>query len=321
MTKYYTGSGRIINIGRQMGMPGAEGTVFSILGQPNMVVKIYHDSELNRMRQEKLHSMVANKPRKYTMLDKRSGRHVPVLAWPEDIVMRSRSGQVCGFTMKAVDVEQAVEIHNIESAFARDARPWTKDLGLGLRAHIARNLCFLVNQIHSAGAIIGDFNERNVLVSQNLIVCMIDCDSMQIRDSSKYYPCTMLQPGFIAPELLGKDLSRTIRHASSDYFSLAVHIYCLLLDRHPFRNGVYTGPGEKPPNHILAKQGQWRGRSGGILKIEPSQIDPRILLPRSMMLLFEKAFQKGAKDPSIRPSVREWEAELRNFIGGWKSNM
>lgn len=320
MTTYYTGSGRIINVGRRMGNPGGEGTVFSILGQSDMVVKIYHNSKLNRVRQEKLRSMVSNKPQKYTTLDKQSGRHVPVLAWPEEIVMRGQDRQVCGFTMKAVDIEQAVEIHNIENAFARDARPWTKDLGLGLRAYVARNLCFLVSQIHSVGAVIGDFNERNVLVSQSLIVCMIDCDSMQIRDSSRYYPCTVLQPGFIAPELLDKDLNRTVRRTSSDLFSLAVHIYCLLLDRHPFRNGVYIGSGEKPPNHILAKQGQWRGRSGGVLKIEPSQIDPRILLPQSMMILFERAFQKGAINPSLRPSVREWEAELRNFIGGWKSN-
>jgi DNA-binding helix-hairpin-helix protein with protein kinase domain len=299
-----------------LGKPGGEGTVFGVSGQSDMVVKIYHSNKVNATRQAKVRAMVANKPRQRSTRDRQSGKTVPVLAWPEDTVLRD--GQVCGFTMRAVDMSQAVEIHNIESPFARDARPWTKDLGLGLRANIALNLAFLVGQVHSVGAVIGDFNERNVLVSKSLLVCMIDCDSMQIRDSSGCYPCTVFQSGFFAPELIGKDLNKTVRRASSDLFSLAVHIYCLLLDRHPFRNGIYTSSGEKPANDILAKQGQWRGRSGGILKIEKSQIDPRVFLPPGTIALFERAFQSGAANPDLRPSASEWEAELRKFIGDWK---
>ena len=318
MTIYLTGSGNSINTGRQLGRPGGEGTVFYIHGQPHMVVKIYHDKNINRVRQAKVRAMVENKPQQRTALDKRSGVRVPVLAWPEDIVIQE-NGEVCGFTMRAVDMTQAAEIHNIESPYAREARPWTKGLELGLRSHIARNLCFLVSQIHSAGAIIGDFNERNILVSSNLIVCMIDCDSMQVSDSRRYYPCTVFQNGFIAPELIGKNLNTTRRHVSSDYFNLAVHIYCLLLDRHPFRNGIYAGSGEKPNNGVLAQHGQWRGRArGGVLKIEKNQIDPRELLPESMIFLFERAFQLGAIDPDLRPSADDWEAELRKFIGDWK---
>ena len=162
MTIYLTGSGNSINTGRQLGKPGGEGTVFYIHGQPHMVVKIYHDKNINRVRQAKVRAMVANKPQQRTALDRRSGVRVPVLAWPEDIVIQE-NGEVCGFTMRAVDMTQAAEIHNIESPYAREARPWTKGLELGLRSHIARNLCFLVSQIHSAGAIIGDFNERNIL--------------------------------------------------------------------------------------------------------------------------------------------------------------
>lgn len=318
MTRYLTGNGNFIDTGQQLGNPGGEGTVFRICGQSHMVAKIYHDKNINRERQAKVRAMVANKPQQRTTLDRRTGIRVPVLTWPEDVVIH-KNGEVCGFTMRAVDMTRAAEIHNIESPYAREARTWTKKLELGFRSHIARNLCFLVSQIHSVGAIIGDFNERNILVSKNLIVCMIDCDSMQIYDSHQYYPCTVFQNGFIAPELIGKDLSTTRRQVSSDYFNLAVHIYCLLLDRHPFRNGVYMGSGEKPNNSILAQHGQWRGRArGGILKIENNQINPRKLLPQSMIFLFERAFQLGVIDPDLRPSADEWETELRKFIGDWK---
>ena len=37
-----------------------------------------------------------------------------------------------------------------------------------------------VDEVHSVGAVVGDVNEGNLLVSQNGTVSLIDCDSYQI---------------------------------------------------------------------------------------------------------------------------------------------
>ncbi|MCL2803535.1 MAG: hypothetical protein FWD29_06240 [Micrococcales bacterium] len=317
MTEYANAAGEPVSTGQLVGK-GGEGSVYKVSGQPDLVVKVFHDKDIARARKAKIRAMVANKPRQRTAVDKQSGKTMPVLTWPEDLVLRGK--QMCGFTMQAVDMNKSVEIHNVESIAAREARSWTQRLGLGLRANIARNLAFLVSQVHSVGAVIGDFNERNVLVSKNLVVTMIDCDSMQVKDrKGQYHPCEVFQPGFLAPELIGKSLKTFVRQPSSDLFCLAVHIYCLLLDRHPFRNGLYPPElGNKPYNAVLARDGQWRGRAGGALRIEKNQLDPRVFLPPSTLSLFERAFQAGAENPELRPSAGQWESELSRFIGAWK---
>lgn len=315
---FSTGDGKTIQLGSQLGKPGGEGTVYKVTGRPDMVAKIYHPPKRTSARESKIHAMVARKPAERTIIDKKSSKQVPTLTWPEDVVLEN--GRFAGFLMRAIDLGQAAEIAIIENPQRRENRSWTKIMGLGLRSNIAMNLAFVVSQIHSVNAVIGDFNERNVIVSKALIVSIIDCDSMQILDpSGHYHLCEVFAPGFLAPELVGKDLKKTVRPMESDLFNLAVHIYYLLMDRHPFRNGIYSGAGDKPSAENLARQGQWRGRSGGVLKpTEPRSLDPRIFLPPSTLQLFKRAFEDGATSPAARPKATEWTNELRQFIGNWR---
>ncbi len=315
---YSTASGKGLRLGRQLGQPGGEGTVFKVEGQRDVVAKLYHAKKRTPQQHAKIRAMVSSKPVNRTIRESQTGKMVPTVAWPEDVVLEN--GQFAGFLMGSIDMGQAVEIAMILNPMRRENRPWTKNMGLGLRSFVAMNLAAVVGQIHSVGAVIGDFNERNVIVSRELIVSIIDCDSMQIKGSSgKYYLCTVFAPGFTAPEMVGKDLHAAIRPQASDLFNLAVHVYYLLMDRHPFRNGIWTGPGEKPSAENLARQGQWRGRSQGLLTPkEPRSLDPRTFLPTSTLRLFERAFEAGATTPGQRPTAAEWAQELGQFIGGWK---
>lgn len=314
---FFTSDGRLIQLGEQLGKPGGEGTVYRVKGHNSLVAKILHNPRRDATREAKIRAMLDSKPPLRTTQDRKSGKAVPTLAWPEVMVLED--GKFAGFLMGALDLAQAVEIAVIENPQRRTNRPWTKDMGLGLRSFVAMNLAFVVSQVHGVGAVIGDFNERNVIVSRALIVSIIDCDSMQVKDpSGRHFFCEVFSPGFLAPELVGKDLRKAVRPVSSDLFTLAVHVYCLLMDRHPFRNGIYL-VGDKPSADILARQGQWRGRAGGVLRpTEAKGLDPRVFLPQSMITLFERAFESGATAPSLRPSAMEWQQELARFIGGWK---
>lgn len=314
----YTAGGRTVLLGPRIGKPGGEGTVFQVQGRPELAAKVLHQDKQTPDRIVKLRAMVARKPEPRSVRDKMTGAEVPTIAWPEELLFEN--GSVVGFLMRALDPARTVQIVKIENPAMRKSIRWGIPMGLGIRCYIAMNLAIAASRVHAVDAVIGDFNETNVMVSKSLIVSVIDCDSMQIRDAQgRYHFCGMFTPGFLAPELhkeVGK-LDRQVRTISSDLFTLAVHIYCLLLDRHPFQNGIYQGPGEKPGGDALARSGQWRGRAGGYLLAEKGQQDPAVLLPPSMMALFRRAFEGGVT-PRSRPSAVEWQGELRAFLGDWK---
>ncbi len=116
-------------------------------------------------------------------------------------------------------------------------------------------------------------------------------------------------PEFTPPELAHANLAATVRHSSSDLFALAIHIYQLLMQgEHPFR-GVWNGPGEIPDIGIRTARGIWAHRTGGILTPRPSAI-PINHLPDSLVTLFRRTFEDGAKDPNRRPEPAEWHREL-----------
>lgn len=316
----YTADGKPLVLGQQLGSPGHEGTVYRVHRRHDMVAKVFHPDKRTPERIAKISAMIANKPEPRTARDKLTSSDVPTIAWPEEILYAN--GSAVGFLMRGLDHAHAVEIAKIENPAMRKRLNWGFPIGLGIRSYMAMNLAFAVSGVHAIGAVIGDFNKTNVMVSKSLIVSIIDCDSMQILDGAgRYHYCLVFTPGFLAPELHQSvgELHSTVRTTYSDLFTLAVHIYCLVLDRHPFQNGIFHGPNERPGGDALARSGQWRGRAGGYLRAtEKGQLDPAKLLPPSMMTLFRRAFETGVTSPHERPSAIEWQRELRTFLGDWR---
>ena len=105
---------------------------------------------------------------------------------------------------------------------------------------VATNLASAAQALHDAGYVIGDFNERNIMVRKNALVTLVDCDSMQVPSSTgKPFLCEVFRPEFTAPELLHVNLSKQMRTPESDRFPLAVHIYQLLMEGpQSFRGGL-----------------------------------------------------------------------------------
>lgn len=227
-----------------------------------------------------------------------------------------KQGRPVGYLMRRIDTAMAVEIHTMSNPFNR-ANPlpgtaqWTANATWAHLVSVAANLCLAVQVVHGVNAVIGDFQERNILVSDTTRVTLVDCDSMQFRGpDGHWFLCGVGRPEFTAPELAAVNLRTEPRGTQSDLFALAVHIYLLLMGgNHPFMRGVWAGPGEQPSALELAGSGYWADGPGSLLRRHPLT-PPVSFLPAAVRSLFVRAFTDGARDPSRRPPAEQWRRAL-----------
>lgn len=72
---------------------------------------------------------------------------------------------------------------------------------------IAQNICAVIDAVHRAGFVFGDFNPANIGVDMNTgHVAFWDTDSYHIYDKATgtTYRCKVCLDGYVAPELLAK---------------------------------------------------------------------------------------------------------------------
>ena len=289
---------------------GGLGFVYEVAEDPAVVLKQIKREVLARSPElpERVRAMIANRPAGWL---ERTG-HV-VLAWPSDIALDGSC--FVGFLMPRIDMNAAVELHNVANPSDRHDRTlrapdWLTGFTWHYHLRVAANLALATAMLHDRGYVIGDFNERNVLVTDEARVTLVDCDSMQVpnRDGAPFL-CTVGVPDFTAPELRRVDLATTQRRPSSDAFALAVHLHQLLLhNAHPF-DGRWQGPGDKPGRTELAARGIYVHAAHQLLSPPDGTIGFDVL-PKGLRNLFVRAFVDGARDPASRPTGGEWKAAL-----------
>ena len=301
----YHGNKGLYHEANQLGS-GGEGTVYSISGSPNSVLKIYHPAKLTSELRRKVELMLSIRSRF-------NNSALFSLAWPTDIVNDDK-GNFAGLVMPKVigdPINKCYEANDFSVNYEQ-------------RICIAKNLCVAVNAVHSAKQTIGDFNPNNIIVNKKIgTVTLVDTDSFHLKnDRGVLFPCTVGLPSYVAPELQGMNFSESHSKTytqETDRFSLAIHIFCLLMNgTHPFatrRSPINTTIGKSsvvlPPTESLIKNGQSphfsRKRSGTL----PPPYCPDIkMLPSNIRSLFERAFDSGHQNPAMRPSAKEWYDEL-----------
>lgn len=308
---FNVGGGGQVSLGAVLARAG-EGTIFEVSAHPAWVAKVFHPTLGDRdAKVRKVAAMIGVNPPGAIQPD-----GFVVLTWPLHVL--SDDTGVVGYVMPRVDTRNVVEIHSISNPSNRmnplpAAPQWTRGVKWMHLVNIAANLCLAVDAVHRAGAVIGDFQERNILVADTTQVTLVDCDSMQFTDASgQQFLCGVGRPDFTAPELASKNLRTEAREKSSDLFALAVHIYLLLMaGNHPFMRGTWTGAGDQPDALTLARSGFSAGAPGSPLHGHP--LAPPIgFLPPDIQRMFMRAFTEGAHNPAVRPSADEWrEALLR----------
>lgn len=303
-------NGQPLRLGPALSGATGEGTVYAVAGRPDWVAKLFHPT-LTDLREKlaKVGAMVQAPPVGAVQPD-----GFTVMTWPLHILIGD--GGPVGYVMPRIDAATSVELHTMSNPSNRrdplpNAPQWTRHATWGHLVNVAANLCLAVEVVHRVDAVIGDFQERNILVADTTRVTLVDCDSMQFADrTGRRYLCAVGRPEFTAPELLGVDLRANPRAKTADLFALAVHIHQLLMEgNHPFLRGNWVGDGRQPDAMSLARTGEWAGGPNSRLRSHPLA-PPVTFLPREIQQLFVRAFSEGSHDPSRRPAAAEWRTAL-----------
>ncbi len=293
---------------------GGEGAIHTVSGKSNLLAKIYLAPAKSPELKEKISLMVKNPPRQ-DILDQ--------IAWPIDI-LSDASGNFVGFVMPKLSID--VELGDVYKYPAKKKVTLTGEQ----KVIIAINICRVISAIHDLDYVFGDFNPCNIGVNlTNGHVAFLDTDSYHITDKSrgKTYRCNVCLNGYVAPELIKKCKNTGYAQAplptftkETDLFSLAIHIFKLLMNGFTPYNGIPenersstaspgVGNAAIEMDHYCFKAGN-RPLSVAVLPLQA--------FPSDIQRLFARAFDEGHQNPSKRPTANEWDAVLTSYLSNLK---
>lgn len=287
--KLFVGSHEL-HIDKRIGK-GGEGEVFTISNMPGFAVKTY------------LPGIVAEREQKIRMMVcARLADNASMVAFPHHVAVDER-GTFAGFVMRLV--EKHKEIHELQTPSSRQKHFPKADYAFIVR--VAMNIARVFAQVHATGCVVGDVNQRGILVSPTATVALIDADSFQVSDGAQRYLCVVGVPEYTPPELQGKSLKTIVRTIDHDAFGLAVCLFQLLcMDRHPF-SGRFTGHGDMPLEKAIAEyRFAYSSRNTGMVP-PPGTVRLDDFTPK-IAQLFESAF--SPYHAGNRPSAPTWVEAL-----------
>jgi len=282
---------------------GGEGSVHEVTGRSDLVYKRYKPFKLTPPLEKKLMYMINNSP--VTSESK-------YISWPT-LLMKNTSGKLDGFIMPRLTFNK-----KLNDVYEGTHYPYEFSIV------VARNLCLMVDELHKNNIVIGDFNHGNVGVYETTSqVSMMDCDSFHLGNGQ--YPCCVCMDGYTAPELLKyMKMINTARYdeapfsQNTDLFSLAIHIFRLLMNGVSPYNGINTtakissavvSAGNKP-----IENGMYVFRQG-LAPAHPA-CPPKHILTDLLIVLFDKAFlhtYDAERSQPSRPNAIEWYNALQSY--------
>jgi DNA-binding helix-hairpin-helix protein with protein kinase domain len=276
-------TGRALTLGAKLA-EGGQGTVYELRESEGLLAKVFRQTA-DRKQHRKLQAMIRL----------RTPDLERAAAWPSDIIIDA-GGACVGFVMPRI--AQGREIDRL--AHPAEQRLAFPTIEYGFLLHVAMNVARAAASIHATGCVIGDLNERNVLVLTDGTVRFIDVDSFQIVSDGEVFPCPVGSELFTAPELRGRTLANEKRTANHDAFGLAVLIFQLIvLGRHPFAGVPRDGHARNIEDAI--REGLYAYAEGTATRVSPPPDTISIAALGSLCDLFRRAFTTQS-----RPSAEEW---------------
>lgn len=306
-------SGKPIALGKCIGQ-GGEGRVYRIPSMPGKSAKIFAP---NRLRQQDLEEKIRLLSRRHHV--SHIGQTL-VAAIPEELLY-AHDGSFVGYVMP--HVSSTVKIHDV----LRDNRRKIlfPDLDYRGMIAIAYNLAEVTDHMHKHGIVVGDLSYGNFLIRQDGTVALIDCDSFDITDETcgKHFPCTVGHVELLAPEL---QTVGSLRNGSftkeSDDFSLAIHIFHLLMNSWDPFSALETSLNSLSCNHIHADNNAIVNGECVFVrdvpgKQRPPMAPPLQILTDELQALFRRAFcytaASAQENIANRPTAGEWMLALQHF--------
>src|SRR5215475_11047342 len=287
---FHTSQSDVVRLGRRIGT-GAEGEVYEIQDNSDLVAKVYHEPP------------PAEKAEKLVVLSRLGNERLFNLsAWPVSTLRDAPDGEVVGFVMKKIS--RAEEVHALHSPKSRLQK--FPEASWAFLIYVAANIARAVAAVHEHGLVIGDLNPKNILVTRKATVYLLDVDSFQVSADGKTYRCDGGFPEYTPPELQGvafRDVDRAQEH---DCFGVAAVIFQLLfMGRHPF-SGRYLGAGEMPLERAIRESRFAYGADAEARKMrQPPGTLALDSMPPPLVDLFRRAFLT-----TDRPRPREWVEPL-----------
>ena len=274
---------------------GGEGAVFDVVGRPDLVAKLYSKPQ-SKERCDKLRAMA-----KLCSPDL-----LKIAAWPTATLSNGNPAAVEGILMPRIADHK--EIHHLYSVAQR--KKDFPEVDWGFLLHTARNCAIAFESVHKHGHVVGDVNQKNVMVSKQGIVALVDCDSFQVKEGGRIFRCGVGVPEYTPPELHGKNFGSLDREANHDLFGLAVLVFHLLMmGRHPY-SGVPLVNADIPIEKAIQDGLYAYTRSPTKLK-PPPHVPPLMMLDAPTRDLFERAFGSPR-----RPTASEWRGVLDASMRG-----
>ncbi len=202
-------SGARLRLGRKLG-EGGEGAVFAV--GDDLVCKTYDRARLTSGLREKLTLMIENRV-----------EH-PALCWPRTLAL-SLEGHLVGYLMPRAQGRELQKSIFIKPLLQSTFPDWTR---LNL-VTLAISVLEPIRLLHDRNVIVGDINPLNILVADDREVHFVDCDSYQVED----FGCPVGTATFLAPDLIGCNLSQTLRTISHELFAVATLVFMILVPGKP----------------------------------------------------------------------------------------
>ena len=325
MDKIYQGKSGTSYMQGELLASGGEGSVYTIRGYKELVLKVFKPDRRTQIREDKLLKMVQYH------LDK---KQLDQVTWPQDVIY-DQSG-FAGYIMPRLWDNQ-----NLNKVYAAQ----DNTLNLRHRMLIAYNLCAAIDTVHSLNQVCGDLNPQNICVNLNLQsnkafhVTLVDTDSYHIIDQNQTYRCEVGLANYLAPEIQkkltdGRDLKTAPLPTftkETDLFALAVHIFSLIMNGcHPFACAKKTNLGYQ---HTMEAMNDTAYESvvlpqpidnikNGFFPFHEERKDVTYplyapsfdMLPEQFRNMFVLAFEEGYHNPGKRPTTKKWLQVLKEYL-------
>ena len=308
--KLRTSKGINITVETEPFAKGGEGSVHKVIS-PNtytgLCAKIYYPKERNVQRQNKIEHMVHNAPRNLVTQNK-------IICWPKEGLFEKNS--FVGFLMPLA-FNNSIQLYELctpkfnKKMSAKWKQKYSRNSSIGIqsRLKLCTNLSASIHSIHKLNNYtLVDLKPQNALITFDGKISVIDCDSIQISKNNKViFPARVATPEYVPPEGTRINPSKNPVSLSWDRFSIAVIFYELLFGLHPY-TATYSGQYQ---NCITLdskiKKGLFvHGKNKNSISVLPKFHQNYRVIPTSLKVLFNRAFEMANQMPDVRPTCEEW---------------